>query len=470
MPDLFNWKIFVNNLSRSSIVPIIGNDLSIIRLPKSILQPLSNYKQLLASGIEEGELLRVNLYKYLSYKLWDIFGNGEIDFPVNLNHVIQKLQGDKKYAISENDINLTIRDEITKITNDQILFDPYIQLIRLNGFDNFVSVNIDNFLERAFDLDSIQVNKSFNFSIPFLATDHNEKRDPAIPNIFNLMGSARGSNFALSDEDSLEYIYLLQNGADTIAKDMFDAINKKNLLFIGSSFPDWCMRFFIRIISNERFKNNIKTKYVACDSAIIQGELRNFLENYATKVIPIGACDNSGENAGTTYKNSIEFINEMTVQCNLLKERIRNEAHYKETVFISYSWSDKAFAERLRNEFERQGINVFFDDQELKTGDRYNQIIKKYLKDSDFFLPLISENSISDPTKYVYSKEWNNAIFLNDERNYIRPYIIDETKPVDQRIPEEIRNLKIVTINSIDAIGDVTTSFIKDNKLTPIAL
>jgi hypothetical protein len=437
-------------------------------LSKKSLSSVENCNAIFKAGIDEGEFLRINLYKYLSFKLWDILANGPISFPLTINNVIQNLQQGRN-AISENDISFTIRDEILKLTNDQIVLDHYIKLIRLNGFDSYVSVNIDNFLERALEAENLKINKSINFSIPFLASDPNEKTDRSIPTIFNLMGSIQGSNFATSDEQSLEYIYMLQNGADTIAKGLFDSLNQKNLLLIGSSFPDWFMRFFIRIISKERFKNSIRTKYVACDTTLSEGELRTFLENNATKVIPIGANKSAGGNEKSFYKNSIDFINEMAAQCHQRNEKSRNEVRFKETVFISYSWSDKSFAERLRNEFEKNGLNVFFDDDELKTGDRYNLVIKKYLRDCDFFLALISENAIDDPTRYVYSKEWNNAIFMNDERNYIRPYIIDNTQPTDQRIPDEMRDLNIRKINSPDDLASVVRNFIKENSLTPIS-
>ena len=284
------------------------------------------------------------------------------------------------------------------------------------------------------------------------------------------MGNVEGYNFAITDEQSLEYLYMLQNGIDSVAKELFDSISRKNILLVGSSFPDWFMRFFIRIISNERFKNSVKAKYVACDHTHHDNELKNFLENNATKVIPIDAdLARTSPEGSKFYKNSIEFIDQMYEQCSKSNEIKKSETHYKETVFISYSWTDKSLAERIKNEFEKNGLNVFFDDDELKTGDRYNQVIKKYLKECDYFVALISQNAISDQSRYVYDKEWKFAIFFDDERRYIRPYIIDETLPTDSRIPEEIRNLNIEKIQNFDDLGKVVRKFIQENNLTPIS-
>jgi hypothetical protein len=160
----------------------------------------------------------------------------------------------------------------------------------------------------------------------------------------------------------------------------------------------------------------------------------------------------------------------MYEQCMESSEAKKSNVHYKEVVFISYSWTDKPLADRVKNEFEKHGLNVFFDDDELKTGDRYNQVIKNYLKDCNFFLALISNNAISDKNRYVYDKEWRSAIVLDGfkDQSYIRPFIIDDTPPTDDRIPEEFRNLNITKIDNFDELDKVVRDFIRDNNLVPV--
>jgi len=467
MDNQFNWKSFVYNINSKAIVPVIGNDLSIIQLTKECIADFENHEILFKLSTEKGDDVQINLYKYLAVRLWDIFEKGPMTISATVNNVALHLMN---IDIPENDIILAIRNEISILSPDEIILEPYKRLIRIKGFESFVTVNYDNFLERAFEAEGRHVNKSLNFSIPFPALNPNDRKDPALPKIYNLMGNVEGYNFAITDEQSLEYLYMLQNGIDSIAKELFDSISRKNILLVGSSFPDWFMRFFIRIISNERFKNSVKAKYVACDYTHHDNELKNFLENNATKVIPIDAdLARSSSEGNKFYTNSIEFIDQMYEQCNKSNETKKSETHYKETVFISYSWTDKSLAERIKNEFEKNGLNVFFDDDQLKTGDRYNQVIKKYLKECDYFVALISQNAISDQSRYVYDKEWKFAIFFDDERRYIRPYIIDETLPTDSRIPEEIRNLNIEKILNFDDLGKVVRKFILENNLTPIS-
>ncbi len=465
MENPFNWKSFVYNIDHQNMVPVIGNDLSMLKLDKGFIRQSDNLEALVEAGQFDGEHLFINLYKYLAFKLWDIYGRDAIPLPVTLNHIVLKLQGYEK----ENDINNAIKDEITSLTDDQILLQPYRDLIKISGFETFITVNIDNFLERAFVAEGRHTNPSFNFSVPFPAMDINSQKDPAIPGIYNLMGNIRGINFATTDEQSLEYVFELLNGSDVIAKDLFDAIHKKSILFIGSSFPDWFMRFFIRILAKERFRNSSKTKYVACDSTLQDAELIAFLETNATKVIPISAKEQD-INGNKVYKSSIEFIHEIVEQCDKNGLWRAKEVRYKEMVFISYSRDDKSLVERIRNEFEKNGISVFFDEDSLQTGDLYNLEIRKSIKTCDFFVPIISENAIKDKSRYVYEKEWKGAIFLNGFNGYpnIRPFIIDKTLPTDDRIPEEIRNLNIETNLVFDDLGKTIQKFIKENNLTLI--
>ncbi|MBK7109488.1 MAG: toll/interleukin-1 receptor domain-containing protein [Bacteroidetes bacterium] len=466
MNDQFNWKSFVYNVNSRAIIPIIGNDLSFIKLSADKFEPLESSELIKTQGSMENGKLRINLYKYLSFKLWDIFSKGPLTFKPNINSVTLHLLAEN---ISENDINLAIKNEISNLTIDEIDLEPFIQLTQIGGFDCFINVNYDNFLELAFEKTSRHINKSFNFSIPFPSIDPNERKDAAIPKIYNLMGNITGYNFAVTDEQSLEYLYLLQENTETIAKELFDTISRKNLLLIGSSFPDWFMRFFIRIISKERFKNGVKAKYVACEFTLQDPELKYFLENNATRVIPIGTNIPS-DSSELHYNNSIEFIKEMHAQCTKSAEHISTGPQFKEVIFISYSWSDKLLAETFRNEMEKNGLNVFFDDDELKTGDRYNNVIKNYLKDCAYFVPLISQNAIADKNRYVYDKEWRSAIVLDGfkEQSYIRPFIIDDTAAADPRIPEEIRKLNIEKILNMDDLPKVIRKFISENTFTPI--
>ncbi len=467
MSNEFNWKSFFYSVNNNGIVPVIGNDLSIVKILKTDVPQIDISPRIMQSVIKDGDYVKMNLYDYLALKVWDIFGSGAPPKKVTINYVVQRLED---LGVNENDIDIAIKTEVTKLTNDQIVMDPYKKLIQITGFDTILAVNIDNFLERAFEAEGMHVNAPINYSIPMSAIDQSVKPDKALVSIYNLMGNVAGNNFATNEEQALEYLFMLQNGAETSAKPLFDAIKGKSILLLGCSFPNWFMRFFIRTISRERFKASSKSKYVASDKTTQDDDLYSFLENNKTQVIRIGKSDSDDEEH-RSYNNSIEFIDEM--YDNWSKSNIaekRNEVKFKELVFLSYSWSDKTIVEKIKNEFERNGVKVFFDDDKLRNGDKFADVIKKYVKDCDLFVPLISDNAIKDPKRYVYDIEWRNAIFLAEwnERNFIRPYIIDDTEPTDDRIPAEIRQRDIDKIDTDTDFGPIVRKFIEDNELTPI--
>ena len=435
--------------------------MSVVRLTKSSIAQSKSYEAILQAGKVDGEHIVINLYNYLAIILWTIHGKGQpINYPVNFNSVILLLQGK---GIKENTIKQTIKNEIAKLSDDQIVLEPYRNLIKTKGFENFVTVNFDNFLERAFAAEGKKVNRSINFS---LTENPDEKCDRALAKIFNLMGNIYAGNFATTDEESLEYLYLLKDQSNNKIIDFFKTLEDKSLLLIGCSFPDWFMRFFIRIVSNERYVVGEREKYVASDKLMQDSDLKSFLECNATTVIPIG--NNNDTSDGVQCENSIAFVNEIYKQNAQVMEFMVSEKRYKELVFLSYSRDDQSIVEKLKNEFERNGVQVFFDKDSLKTGGNYDDILIKAIKDCDYFIAIISKNSIGDQNRYVYDTEWSFAITYDFDRDYIKPYIIDDTSPGDEKIHKRLRQKTINKIENFDDFGTVVRKFIQENNLVQI--
>ena len=203
-------------------------------------------------------------------------------------------------------------------------------------------------------------------------------------------------------------------------------------------------------------------------------ELSYFLKNNAPEIIGISEVQDPDDPRSKFYNNSIEFVDELYEQWQNKTGGSTNRVRYKEKVFLSYSWDDKPLVERLKNEFEKNGVTVFFDDDELKTGDKFNQVIRKNIKECKYFIPIISRNAIEDQSRYVYAKEWNAAIVLNDfsedpKSPVICPFIIDDTQPTDSRIPEYIRkDIDIETLPDTDHYNEVVRRFIREQNLSVI--
>jgi len=102
-------------------------------------------------------------------------------------------------------------------------------------------------------------------------------------------------------------------------------------------------------------------------------------------------------------------------------------------VMLIYSGGDSDFAKELANDLEQQGINVWYDKNQLKPGDSLREMISSGIMSSQWALVVIS----SEMPKSTWLKiELNTA--LHSERIRKRPFIIPVVRD-SKYIPEELR-------------------------------
>ncbi len=98
-------------------------------------------------------------------------------------------------------------------------------------------------------------------------------------------------------------------------------------------------------------------------------------------------------------------------------------------VFISYSSKDKAVVEKkLVIPLREQGINVFFSVDTISPADKWQEIIGSGLQQCNWFLAVVSENSIK--SEWV-GEEILYALGRNELKGRIMPVLIDDSKPED---------------------------------------
>jgi len=82
-------------------------------------------------------------------------------------------------------------------------------------------------------------------------------------------------------------------------------------------------------------------------------------------------------------------------------------------VFISYARQDADAARKINEDLKRRGVDTWFDEESLLPGQNWRTAIKKAIKDSRFFLALLSSNSVTK--KGFVNKELREALELLDE-------------------------------------------------------
>jgi hypothetical protein len=75
-------------------------------------------------------------------------------------------------------------------------------------------------------------------------------------------------------------------------------------------------------------------------------------------------------------------------------------------VFLSYASQDAEVARRIAETLRAAGIEVWFDQSELRGGDVWDQMIRQRIRDCALFIPVISTNTAARGEGY-FRLEWS---------------------------------------------------------------
>jgi TolB-like protein/Tfp pilus assembly protein PilF len=114
-------------------------------------------------------------------------------------------------------------------------------------------------------------------------------------------------------------------------------------------------------------------------------------------------------------------------------------------VFLSYASQDAEAAARICDALRVAGIEVWFDQSELRGGDTWDQAIRKQIKTCALFLPIISRNT-HDRDEGYFRLEWKLAVdrchLMATGRAFLLPVVIDDTRDDDEQVPERFREVQ----------------------------
>ena len=119
-------------------------------------------------------------------------------------------------------------------------------------------------------------------------------------------------------------------------------------------------------------------------------------------------------------------------------------------VFLSYASQDAAAALRLCEALRAAGVEVWFDQSELRGGDAWDQKIRKQIKECALFVPVISANTNARPEGY-FRLEWKLAVdrshLISDDHPFLFPVVIDDTTDAAARVPDRFRETQWTRLN-----------------------
>ena len=125
----------------------------------------------------------------------------------------------------------------------------------------------------------------------------------------------------------------------------------------------------------------------------------------------------------------------------------------KGAVFLSYARDDVAAARRIAEALRSAGLEVWFDENELRGGDSWDAKIRQQIDACALFVPLISAHT-QERNKGYFRLEWKLAVdqthLLAAGVPFIAPVVIDDTTESAALVPPEF--LKVQWTRLPDAL------------------
>ncbi len=111
-------------------------------------------------------------------------------------------------------------------------------------------------------------------------------------------------------------------------------------------------------------------------------------------------------------------------------------------IFLSYASQDAEIARLIAEALRAVGLNVWFDQSELRGGDAWDVSIRSRIKDCVLFVPVISKNTESRSEGY-FRLEWKLAVdrshLMADDQAFLMPAVTDDTREAQARVPDRFR-------------------------------
>ncbi len=108
-------------------------------------------------------------------------------------------------------------------------------------------------------------------------------------------------------------------------------------------------------------------------------------------------------------------------------------------VFLSYASQDSEAAKRICEALRNTGIEVWFDQSELRGGDAWDAKIRRQIKECALFVPIISANTQARAEGY-FRLEWRLADqrthLMGKSKAFLMPVCIDGTHDANADVPD----------------------------------
>ena len=305
-------------------------------------------------------------------------------------------------------------------------------LARIQDFSLYITTTVDHLTFQALTearqetaVEQIKFTPRGVKSAVDLPNHFHHDRTPGVYHLFGATSPTDGT-FAKTEDDLIEFSWSLLD-QQYAPENLYDYLQKKTVLLLGCSLPDWLGRFFIHAINGRRNQENINMYYVSLNC---EPGLTEYLNRRKAKVV--------------TSISPIDFAEQLYTRWQARSQRNASGAtagpaaattDFKTgAVFLSYASEDRAKVRAIRDELEANNIDTWMDERELPTdpGNEYLLTIRENIRKAAFFVPIISRalDRTGPGPRFVW-REWRMAEDASMERRkedrYLQPLVVDDT-------------------------------------------
>ena len=125
-------------------------------------------------------------------------------------------------------------------------------------------------------------------------------------------------------------------------------------------------------------------------------------------------------------------------------------------VFLSYASQDADAVSRVRDGLEAAGIEVWFDQSELRGGDAWDAAIRKRIKECVLFVPVVSPATDARDEGY-FRLEWKLAVdrshLFAGDKPFLLPVTLDGASQQRARVPDRFHEVQWSRVAQLEEIA-----------------
>ena len=413
----FPWTALLDDVERGEVIPVLGTGAITTGPDNRLYYP--GLIERLAS--EQSVVLKPEYGPVSLHALARAYIETYSDIPGLYDPVRRALRGDKSTfgRTLQELVEIDRFKTFLTTTGDHLLVDA-IDTVRWGGAKRTVVVghHVNSGSEDLPDLDN----------------------NPNATCVYHLLGRPCGlKDFVLWEDDALNSIVTLSDRLKNLTR-LGQTLSRSRLLLLGIDFPDWLLRFFLRVIKQVPLRQLKATPHYFANLypgdegqriVIFFDTLTGSLHFQQTDPVQfVAELAERWANHPRTDPETMTNFPKLTT----------NEGLPYGHIFISYASEDRPEAKRIRDLLVLNGCYVWFDLDDLPFGVNWDDEMQTHITErSALFLSVISSNTEAITEGYLHKERRaaaERAESFGGQVFYYIPFVIDETRPPFKRDPK----------------------------------